>query len=427
MSAVAEPSSGPDLWGRLTLWWSLDRGNLLQTIGLLVSLLAYLALWPSLIEVGGARAVLLNQVLHAFVLTWMLVLSLPVRTIGTREVVVAWLLGTFLVPTLVFVPGWPFLRWLGSDSWQLAVFVAPVLEELALLAGVGLLTWRLTRRATRSPGLADLTIIGFAVGGGYAVHEDALYGRVLGAFRTGTVTEAFQGPFAWLFPTFLDEQVNQLPGLGPYHGGRAALIALAVGVVLLLRRRVRGIVVLVPAVLVFNMLDHALANQQLTFGRNLLGDLLGQGYVTAVLLTAAIPAALLLHRFGLRGREIAHEPASLAELRTITTLASGPREAVLRLLTYARFHRTRNAVLLAAWRDQLPAAPDDAGLAAWEAVTFEGLGRDPLPATPPPAEPPPDGDAAPSPPSFTSSPPPPAAYPPPPPTPPPPPADQAGR
>jgi hypothetical protein len=68
-------------------------------------------------------------------------------------------------------------------------------------------------------------ILGFVVGGGFGVHEDALAGRQVAAGFDAV-------GWAWLFPTF---QVRPSPFVLA-HAGWGALIGLGIGAASLLRR-----------------------------------------------------------------------------------------------------------------------------------------------------------------------------------------------
>lgn len=371
-AAPAGPSQGSPTVSLLRAWWMVDRGSLLRLVGLGVALASFVWLWPSLTSVGGAPPVLRNLVLHTYVLAWLVAVSVGVRSVGSREVVTAFLLGVFLVPTLVFVPIAPVIAWIDPAMTTLAVWWVPPLEETALLAVVGLLVWRSTRRAGRRPGVLDLMILGFAVGGGYAVHEDALHGRLIASWSQGTFRGAFDGPLTWLFPTFGTDLPTGL-SVYPYHAGHGALYGLAVGIVLLLVRRRPRVVWLLPLVWGYATLAHGI-NNRLTHGSSPLRALLGDGYVVTLLLAVAVPVLLVLEHHRRRSATFELPPLGWGALGAIARHGRGPVDVVVRSLAFGRYHRTRNAAITAAWRAPEQASPDTRGIETWARIAFRRLG-----------------------------------------------------
>ena len=365
--------------GALREWWQADKVSLIRLVGLTVALLSFLALWPSLIEVGGARRVIVNLAVHGYVLCWLLVATVTVRSIGSRDVLIAWLMGTFLVPTLVFVPGLPILDWLGAGSWALDVFWAPVLEETALLLAVGLLAWRTSRRAHRtgrSAGLADLIVLGWAVGSGFAVLEDSLYGRVLASRPGDTFVEAFgTTPYGALFPTFVDS----VPGIYTYHAAHAAYFGAAVGIVILLRRRVGWIVWLLPAAWLYATVEHGLANHMLQEGPNAMRYLVADGHAVAWMLLLAVPAAIVWEHQRRRSTPVESPPIGPGAFRDIVRQGDGPMDIVTRWLLAARYHRTRNAAVNAAFVHHDHAPTSRGRIEAWARLAFRGMVAEPAP------------------------------------------------
>jgi hypothetical protein len=376
---VVTAEAAPGRFGLLGAWWRLDRGSLLQFVALVLAVLSFAWLWPSLIDAGGARTVLSNLVVHGYALSVLMLVSVSVRTIGSREVLVAYLTGTFLVPTLVFVTGWPVLASLGSTSRAIAIYWAPPLEETALLVAIALLAWRLSRRPGRAPAMIDLLIVGYAVGSGVAVHEDALYGRLLAGHPNTTLTAAFEGPYAWLFPSFLP------PGstFGTYHAGSGAAFGIAIGAVILLRRRFPHIIWSLPVVWAYLVGDHWLMNYQAARGPTWVRHLFGDGHVLAVALVVAVPALIVVAH--LRRRKATLDPPAfgLRSFVDIATYSDGPGDTLVRWLALARYHRTGNAAIVAAWRDPDRPPPDEAGIHAWGYLALgRGLFHPPLGAPP---------------------------------------------
>lgn len=422
------------LRGGLRAWWAADRGAVLQFGGLLVAVASFLALIPSLLRVGGAEPLLGNIAIHLYVAVWLLVATAFTRSIGLREVVVAWLMGTFLVPTLVFLPGIPARNWLGDDSAVMAVYWAPLLEETGLILVIGLLVLRLTRRAGRAPGPMDVFILGFAVGGGYGVHEDALYGRLLASFPASTPGPAFEATYGLLWPVFVEpDPLIAGPGYGlyTYHAGHGAFFGLLFAIVLLLVHRWRPIVWLLPLGWSYAVVEHALANLQLSVGPHPLRWLFLSGHVIALLLIVAVPVLLVVELWLRRQVTLPVPSLDRTAVGSACRRAAGPVDKLVRATAGLRYHRTRNALLYDAARRPVPRAAHLRSLEAWALVLVDGpaaltggrqrsvastdapraAGTAPTRSTPPRATPP----AAPTPPSpptprrpMASKPPPPS-------------------
>ena len=375
MSAAPVAPTTTSLTGGVRAWWRADHGALLQLLGLSTALVSFVALWPSLVRVGGLEPLLGNIAIHLYVATWLLIATVYTRSIGLRDVVLAWLLGTFLVPTLVFVPGVPVRNWLGDTSAVLAIYWAPLLEETALVLALGLLVLRLTKRAGRAPGPSDLLVLGFAVGGGYGVHEDALYGRLLAAFPETTVGPAFEATYGWLWPVFREPNyvvAGQEHGIFTYHAGHGAFYGLLFAVMLGVFHRWRPIVWLLPVGWAYAAVEHGLANLMLTTGPHPLRWVFLNGHVIALLLVLAVPAFLAVEVWS-RRRIAVPVPALTGDvLRAGLRDAGGPIDALVRLLAALRYHRGRNAVLYDALRRPEPRTPHLRHLAAWARLLVEG-------------------------------------------------------
>lgn len=344
MTSVA---SGRRWSALLRAWWIADRVSMIRFIGLCVALVSFLFLWPSLIKAGGATPVLSNFVIYGYVMAWLMLVTIGVRSVGSREVVTAFLLGMFLVPLLVFIPLRPVVDWLGFRSHALAALWVPPVEELVLLAVTGLFVWRLCRRADRRPGPLDLFVVGWSIGSGYAIHEDALYGRIQASVNR-TLEGAFEGGYGWLFPTFGPSAVGGGYGPSTYHAGSGAIYGLVLAAVILLRRRSPAVWFLVPAVWLYVTFDHALYNHQLWAGLSPWRYLVGNGHVLPVLVVIAVPVLLAFEHWRRREAELPLPAFGWRGVRRAIELGHGFADTLVRLLAYGQYHRARNAALNAA-------------------------------------------------------------------------------
>lgn len=396
--------------GWLRLWWRADRLSLLRGIALTVALISYALLWPRLLEHGPARLIIINIALHLFVTAWLMLVSLGVRSVGSRDVLGAFLLGTFLVPMLVFLPLKPVISRIGPDSDALAVWWVPPMEEFAILAAVSLIAWRLYRQRHRRPGVIDLAVIGWSVGSGYSIHEDALYGRLIADLDSGSFTGAFQGFYGWIFPTFIENNPPYAANVMTYHAGSGLLFGVVLGAALLLRSRVKHIMWLVPVVWLYLTIDHSLGNHLVSnFDMTPWRHLTGAGHVLAVLCIAVALIALLADY---SRRKNVTMPLSTMGLGGIVVAARGgpsPLRKLVRVLAAARYHRTRNGAINAIWRDRLR-DPDLMALERWALLAYSWPGAQ---AHEPGVELPHSGSTAPSAAAWPSPPPAPPVTPPP--------------
>lgn len=159
--------------------------------------------------------------------------------------VAGWFSGYFLAIAIAFLILEPTQDWLGDDSrWQSGVLV-PIVEEAAKAIPVLIVYLSIRRAVWMKATVTDFTVLGLAVGGGYAFHEDALFARVL--------AEGFDG-WGLLFPA-----VVQDPIFAVGHGVWTGLVGMGVGVAL--ARRGRPLAWL-PAIAAYAVvtLDHGMIN-----------------------------------------------------------------------------------------------------------------------------------------------------------------------
>src|SRR5690606_9620663 len=128
------------------------------------------------LTIGSAKHFLPSLVAIAWPMVWLGALGLVAgRTVPMRRLLGFVMLGYFLVPPLVVLLTAPALAWLPYDvGVALVVPVAEgVLKAAPLLAlGLG------ARRDTYGPrSVLDFGLAGFALGGGFWIHENVLWDR----------------------------------------------------------------------------------------------------------------------------------------------------------------------------------------------------------------------------------------------------------
>ncbi len=163
------------------------------------------------------------------------------------HVVVGWFAGYFMSVAVAILILEPTGNWLGEDSrWQVSVLV-PTVEELAKTLPIALAYLTVRRTAWMKPTITDFAVLGLAVGGGYAFHEDALFARVVSG-----------GWHGW---GILTPAIVQEPVFAVGHGVWTGLVGLGVGVALARRGRPLPWLAFLGAYAVATV-DHALVNDQ---------------------------------------------------------------------------------------------------------------------------------------------------------------------
>lgn len=336
-------------------WWSRIR-----RWGLVVAVILLVASLPRLAEEGGWADLVRVAGYHWFTLAWLLVVSVTLRAVRLQRVVAAWLVGFAGAAVAVHLLWSPLADLFSVDEDGVDVWLIPPLEELVKLTPVVIVAWLGARRMAQ-PGVLDTLILGYAVGAGFAFHEDALWGR--------STASGFEAPWGLLFPSFFQPGGDVLV-VG--HAAWTALAALGVGLLLLHRRRA-VLAVVGAALVVVPILDHMAANDR---GERLgwVLDVFFDHRVPAVLLLAGVVLAFLLDRSALRwarDRDHLFGPVSLAE-------PSGddlPTTAALRrTLAASRYVRLRNGAHYRAHRcvDTWPGPRPDGTAAAVRAVARAG-------------------------------------------------------
>jgi RsiW-degrading membrane proteinase PrsW (M82 family) len=305
--AAASAATDPDGWSLLDRFsaWPLHRTaraarSSLVAIALVIAVLRLPTIvdgeWANVQDLIGYAAVTLG---------WLLLASVFVRTITPRHVISCWLLGIFFAAPLVEGIGAVLDDHLAGNAFEAGA--VPVLEELAkLLPVIGVAAvagW--TRRGV---GAVDLAILGFAVGAGFALYEDMLWGRM---FASG-----FDG-LGVAFPTMFQD-----PVVAAGHAVWTASAALGVGLLSLHRRR-RWAWFVAPVLLVAPWADHAVINYRGEEYDTLRSFLLDGALVPWLLLAGTLVALLLEIAIVRRSRDIDHLFAPVG-VQTLLTAAPPP-------------------------------------------------------------------------------------------------------
>jgi RsiW-degrading membrane proteinase PrsW (M82 family) len=272
---------------------------LIGLIGLLLTALIFLFQLRFFFSPGLPKAGT-NLLEHLYVLAWLLVATAFNRTLPLRTLVAFWFIGLYPVLSLAVLAGLPVAALFGGNSGFLADVWAPVVEEVIKALPVALYLWLVARRNRWQTAASDGLLLGFAVGAGFAFHEDALASRVSGSGWVASIWSPLLPTIEASGSLFQGAQIT----LG--HAGWTALVGLALGLAFLYRRHRRAwLMPLVALGLV--ILDHGLSNYIGDLGRHsapfmasALYALLLRGQSAVIMLLGGIVAAIVLEQRMLR-------------------------------------------------------------------------------------------------------------------------------
>ncbi len=361
MSAPA-PAAPLSNAGWALAWIKRSPWDLVPIIGLIVSCIAYVLVSLSTAGFGGLAALFTNSFAYLWVIVWMLTATFVVRTIGLREVIVAFFGGFFTSVLVVHLLSLPIVAIAGVTPF-VSVYAVPTLEELAKLIPMLLLLLAYRRRRGERAGISDLVVAGFAVGAGVGLHEDLLYGRTVTS-SNGQISGVFDGTLGVLFPNFFVGGGTTLVA----HGGWGTVIGLGVGISALLWHRLRFVGLIPGAVgVLIALTDHATWNDSsgLWIGTVITADHRVALFVTAM----AIPAAVITDGL-LRRRHRGEMPfPSLRVYPYLVKRGGGPFEILVSLVAYGHYRRGWNAESYAAARG-ISVEGVNPRLDAWLTVAF---------------------------------------------------------
>ena len=362
---------------------SLDRGrawpNVLFTVGLLVAFLVFVS-QLSFFARPGAAVFLTNIGYHAYVFVWMFAVTAFGRTLPLRILASAFLFGMFGSMAIALTIGFPLADVLGRDDSRFFDSVlVPLLEESAKCLPVFLYFWAAARRGLGQPSMTDGLLLGFLSGAGFALHEDAMYGRVVG---TG-----FESSWGILFPTLADRDAR---GSGPlfhfYHAEWTAIIGLAIGAAFFLRHRFSRTWLIPLGALAVVAINHARSNYTITEGASgwiyaTLTALDLGGRAPVYLLLLGIAAAVVTEVRVLRSidqRDLLFKPVRSGTLASL--VLQGGVAGLARAHAALAYVRARRSVHYALWQQLpdrvVPPTAQDMGLILAALAERSGFGVD---------------------------------------------------
>ncbi|WP_194905291.1 PrsW family glutamic-type intramembrane protease [Catenulispora rubra] len=232
--------------------------NRVSLAGLAVSGAVLVGTLPRITKAGGMGPFFGDVFAHGWTLAIVTVAAGSVRTFTWRVHLGAGLTGLLAVSALVRVVNVPIYNHYGPDSLLEGAVIGPAIEEVFKALLLVLIVWLAARRREVRPSAVDITLLGMWVGAGFALYEDAMFGRG-GAHFGGAA------PFSVIFPT--QAQVSGLNQVGAGHLLYTGVVGLGLGIGVLYRRRWRFAWLAAPAGLLVAFAEHASWN-----GKALAGD-----------------------------------------------------------------------------------------------------------------------------------------------------------
>jgi RsiW-degrading membrane proteinase PrsW (M82 family) len=151
--------------------------NLVSTIALAISALTAIASLPRITKLAGMHPFVLDMLAQLWTVAILWVVAGPVRTMGWRVFIGAWLTGFLGLTALARLVGTPLIDRMGASSIFAAAVWVPITEELIKLLPVILVLVMAMRRPRTRPSVLDLVLLAAFSGAGFASYESATLGR----------------------------------------------------------------------------------------------------------------------------------------------------------------------------------------------------------------------------------------------------------
>jgi RsiW-degrading membrane proteinase PrsW (M82 family) len=303
--------------------------TLVSNVGLAVSALAGLAALPRLTKTSGVALLVMDLLAHLWTLALLTAAAGPVRTVGWRAFLGAFLFGFLGLTGLARFLGRPLILALGTSSLFAAAIWVPITEELCKMLPVILILVLALRRMEKRPPLLDLVLVGAWAAAGFALYENATYGR--GGFSLTAIPIVSS-----IFPATLKGSAFGWTVSQSGHMVHTMLIALGVGFAFLYRSRLRRSWIVAASALAVTLIEHCSQNAISTGGANkivaeVLLAITLSGRLSAILVVAGVAYVLTIEWravgggfrpaqwLRLRPAELQRRSALLAALQTRET------------------------------------------------------------------------------------------------------------
>ena len=234
---------------------------MISSVGLAISTLTLLAALPRLTKAGGMELMLTDLAAQLWTIALLTVAAHPVRSFGWRVFAGAFLTGFLGLTALArFLARWLVAK-LGTSSLLAVGIWVPLTEEACkMLPVLFALGWALRRAGSRQS-LLDLVLLAAWSGAGFAVYENASYGR-------GGFSLSANGLLSLVFPSSGKGSAFGWSVMQTGHLLHSALIALGVGFAFLYGRRMRRPWIIPAVAIGAVLLEHISQNSMSVGGLN---------------------------------------------------------------------------------------------------------------------------------------------------------------
>ena len=247
---------------RVALWFSKRSASSLASArisrmiayaGLCTAAVSIIASLPVVTRNGGFGDFTTDLLQHLWTLLLLAVLAAPVRTLPWRAFIGAAFAGYLAVSQLAYLIGRPVINSLGQASTLAVGLYVPVTEQLLEALPVLIFVLIAIRSQRQRPSAVDCALFAAWVGAGYAIYENAEFGRVGGSFSGA-------GAISFLFPSSTTQTVFLTTTLVAGHMVWDALVGLGIGVSFLYGHRYRLAWLAAPVAFLVALAEHCVTN-----------------------------------------------------------------------------------------------------------------------------------------------------------------------
>jgi RsiW-degrading membrane proteinase PrsW (M82 family) len=239
---------------------SAELARMMSNVGLGVAILSALLAVPRLTKAGGVEHLAVDLAAQLWTLAILWAAAGPARTLGWRALLGAFLLGFLGLVGLARFVGRPAIVALGANSLFAAAIWVPVTEEMVKLLPLAFMLFFASRRSNSRPSLLDVVLLTGCGAGGFALAENAMYGR--GAFSLSAPV------VSWLVPAANTGTAYGWTLVQSGHLLHSALIALVIGFVMLYRRQVKRAWIAAAVAVGAVLIEHCSQNAMIAGGLN---------------------------------------------------------------------------------------------------------------------------------------------------------------
>ncbi len=234
---------------------------MMSNIGLIVAGFSALAALPRLTNAGGFSLFAIDLAAQLWTVGLLFAAAGPARTLGWRALLGAFVVGFLGLMGLARFLGRPVIVALGTNNLFAAALWVPVTEEICKLLPMAFLLFFAVRRSAARPSLLDVVLLTGCAAAGFAASENDSYGR--GVFSLSAAP----------LVSLLSPAANRGSAFGwtmvqTGHMVHSALIALAIGFVVLYRGRLPRAWMVPVVAISAALIEHCSQNAMIVGGLN---------------------------------------------------------------------------------------------------------------------------------------------------------------